>query len=343
MRHKKKVSRSYAKKTQSYTEEESYRSSDQSRLYQWSIRILWLLLAGLLVITGIVALERQFWVADFLVSFRPIFALAALALCLLTFTTKQRRMQILAALLLCVNGFDLLPYYWPHPAVDTSNLRLLLYNADRNYLPYAGIESIVAMIEEEQPQVAVLLEIGEVQATALIEALQDHYPHHLEHQDTETDGFLILSQLPLGSAEPTSIGGGRMAARFTIDIDGNTVQLVSPHPTNPLWSLDERNDQVAALAEWVATADKPLIVAGDLNITMWARNYKAIEHAGVTNTRRGRGVLPTWHSPVPFMTLPIDHVLVSPEIGVHALQVMPSLGSDHLPQVVDLAVPLNSR
>ena len=310
---------------------------------KWLVGVLWLLLIGLLLITGLVALERQVWVADFLVSFRPILALAALTLFLLTFTTKRRRMQIAALLLLITNGIDLLPYYWPHPAADTSNLRLLLYNADRNYLPYVGIDAIVSMIEDEQPQVAVLLEIGEPQAAALIETLHDSYPHQLAHQDIETDGFLILSQLPLDSAEPTSIGGGRLAAHFTIDIGGTPVQFVSPHPTNPLWSLEERNDQLAALAKWISAAETPLIVAGDLNITMWARHYKAIERAGVTNTRRGRGILPTWHSPIPFMTLPIDHVLVSPEIGVHALQIMPSLGSDHLPQVVDLAVPLGNR
>ncbi|MGB1253564.1 MAG: endonuclease/exonuclease/phosphatase family protein [Candidatus Promineifilaceae bacterium] len=307
-------------------------------LAKFGNRLLQLALAGLLIVTLATFLERWFWAADLLVSFRPILTLAALVLLIACAISKQRNLILAALLILLINGRDLPPYYLPQTAAEQSNLRLLLYNADRNYLPYVGVDSVVRLINAEQPQVAVLLEVGEAEAAALEAALIDEFPYQHAHQDIPTDGYMILSQLPLVSAETVSIGGGRSAAAFVVEVEGQSVNVVAPHPTNPLWSLEERNQQVLALATWVESAETPLIVAGDLNVTMWSSYYKAVERAGVRNARRGLGIMPTWNSPIPLLTLPIDHILISSEIAVQRLTLAPSLGSDHLPQVADLYI-----
>ena len=60
------------------------------------------------------------------------------------------------------------------------------------------------------------------------------------------------------------------------------------------------------------------------------------------------GLAPTWPVLQPFGSsvcrlcfpqLPLDHVLVGTGIGVLATRVGPPLGSDHLPLIVDLALP----
>lgn len=83
-----------------------------------------------------------------------------------------------------------------------------------------------------------------------------------------------------------------------------------------------------------------VIIAGDLNTTMWSPYYKRLARdSGLANARKGFGILATWPSFYPFLRIPIDHYLVSPEVRVVDLRMGPKFGSDHRPLVADLFVP----
>jgi endonuclease/exonuclease/phosphatase (EEP) superfamily protein YafD len=86
----------------------------------------------------------------------------------------------------------------------------------------------------------------------------------------------------------------------------------------------------------------PKILVGDLNTSLWSPYYAhLIRQTGLDNARRGFGLLPTWpaYMPWPFLMIPIDHCLVSPDIGVIKMRTGRNIGSDHLPIVVDMVVP----
>ena len=79
--------------------------------------------------------------------------------------------------------------------------------------------------------------------------------------------------------------------------------------------------------------------AGDLNLTPWAPEFSSLLARGnLRDTGPYRGLLATWFSRLPFVGLLIDHVLVSPDIGILANRVGADLGSDHLPVIADLTV-----
>jgi endonuclease/exonuclease/phosphatase family metal-dependent hydrolase len=72
-----------------------------------------------------------------------------------------------------------------------------------------------------------------------------------------------------------------------------------------------------------------------------AAAFQAFLHdTGLRDTRRGRGVQPTWPAWLPLAQVPIDHALVSAGVRVHARFVGGRVGSDRLPIVRDFSLDL---
>ncbi len=97
--------------------------------------------------------------------------------------------------------------------------------------------------------------------------------------------------------------------------------------------------QFAAIGEYAAQVKNPVVVVGDLNTTMWSPFYKSmVKTARLRNARSGFGILPTWPTFMPLLSIPIDHLLVSKEIGVLKVHTGRYVGSDHLPLITDLII-----
>ncbi len=72
--------------------------------------------------------------------------------------------------------------------------------------------------------------------------------------------------------------------------------------------------------------------------TPWSPHFRRLlRDSELRDVARGRGLSPTWYpTPLP-LGIPIDHVLVSDEIGVAQREVGPDLGSDHRAVRVELS------
>lgn len=285
------------------------------------------------------------WVdlAEFAVSLRPLLCLAGSSLLLPSLLFKQKQNAIIVTLSICINLFEFSPYILPTRSASSTNLSVLFYNVDKYRMTQVDIDEVVDLVRETQPDIAVLREVGIPQAAGLLSAFESQYPHTLAYQHAEVDGFVILSRFPLKNTDIFQLGGGRQVGIADIDIAGQLLHLVAPHPTNALHGIEERNQQLTAIADYVATAPRPLIVVGDLNVTMWSGWYKQIERAGVRNVRVGNGILPTWQIPdssplESLVYIPLDHILVSQEIGIFSAKTLPSPGSDHQPLLTQLEI-----
>ncbi len=94
------------------------------------------------------------------------------------------------------------------------------------------------------------------------------------------------------------------------------------------------------LATWAASHSGKAVVFGDLNTTPWSPHFgRLLAEGRLVRAHPRWGVVPTWMVDHPWVALPLDHVLVSPEIGVTSVEVGPDLGSDHRPVWADLVVP----
>ena len=82
------------------------------------------------------------------------------------------------------------------------------------------------------------------------------------------------------------------------------------------------------------------MLAGDLNVTQFSPHFKNLLKTGkLKDSSRGFGYQPTWPAQLPLLNkisecplfrIPLDHVLVSGDIQVRSVELLPSIGSDHL-------------
>ena len=150
-------------------------------------------------------------------------------------------------------------------------------------------------------------------------------------------------------------------ARCRIDVDGVLLNLVTTHFESPRvglnaarregfdglddWrrNVDERLAQARTLAIDLAGVARPLVVAGDLNAPETSPVIGTLLRSGLrdafSSAGRGYGYSYGHALRVGVSFLRIDHVLVSPEIGVATSFVGAPEASDHRPVIADLLLP----
>jgi endonuclease/exonuclease/phosphatase (EEP) superfamily protein YafD len=203
---------------------------------------------------------------------------------------------------------------------------------------YAGF---LALLDNEQPDVVLVQEVSPAWAEEL-ERLGGAWPHQVVEERDGNFGIALLSKYPLtATAIVASEPLGFPTIVATLDISGRRLQLVGTHPMIPLGPRNyaARNTQLTTVGDLLRRSGGARVLIGDLNTSMWDLNYRTLEaRTGLRNARRGFGVRPTWPTFLPFAMIPIDHVVVSGEVGVVDVRTGPRIGSDHLPLVVTLTL-----
>ena len=247
---------------------------------------------------------------------------------------------------LVLAGAAVLPYQARHSAhadVGSSGqrtVRLLLANV---LMSNSAYQRVLELVEAEDADVLIFQEVNERWQRALA-PIGDSYPHIVNRPREDAYGTLVYSRLPIEQVGVLTLGeAGRSTVCLGVIVDGAPLSIVCTHPKQPLWttSFAYRNDQLDRVAEVAASQPHPLILAGDLNMSMWSPWFQRLcERTGLRSVRRGVGVMGSWPAALPrFLRLPIDHFLVSGDVTVSRCALGPPIGSDHLPLIVDLVLP----
>jgi endonuclease/exonuclease/phosphatase (EEP) superfamily protein YafD len=131
--------------------------------------------------------------------------------------------------------------------------------------------------------------------------------------------------------------------KATILVGSHRLQLYSVHTVAPLGDDRARwRAQLRWVEEEIRRERGPLVVAGDFNATRYHHSFRRLlsERLGDAHERRGRGWATTWPRnrwPLPPL-LRLDHVLVSPDIGVRSIKEGLGQGSDHRPIIAELVL-----
>ena len=251
----------------------------------------------------------------------------------------------------------------PPDAAGTRTVRVMTYNIKsyRAVFRRGGFVPLNNEIEQHQPDILVMQDAREVSRKGdLPYGMREVLPQHKLYAYGQ---YAVASRFPIRGCAPADMsfrGEKHEYVRCTVDIDGTAIDLVTAHLLTPREGLNAtREDRLGGLDDWnanfadrMAQADRiagalvplqrPTIVAGDLN---------APEHSPVVQTFLGIGLRDAFslggigwgfthgHSLKPGVSfLRIDHILVSPEIGVREAWVGWRGGSEHRPVVADLVI-----
>jgi endonuclease/exonuclease/phosphatase (EEP) superfamily protein YafD len=200
--------------------------------------------------------------------------------------------------------------------------------------------ALLQLVEMENPDLLIVQEASEGWLNAL-EPLSRSHPYSRFVSNRDNAGIALFSRFPVEEFDAASadfMDFPSLAVRLSVG-DGK-LALISLHPPPPgtdefLW---ERNRQLVKVAEFVKQLPHPVIVAGDLNISVWSPYYSEfVKQSGLVSARKGFGVLPTWPTHNRFIRIPIDHCLVSRELQVNDCRTGKEIGSDHLPLLTDIS------
>jgi len=220
---------------------------------------------------------------------------------------------------------------------DATRFRVLLFNVWFNNYRLADVRRV---IENSKADIVVLVETTPRIRDAM-QPLSATYPYKLDCTGAGRCDIMIFSRSrlvprevketsdpdhsPLVSAE-TEVAGCRLTLFAT--------HMTRPFPNRPYWAQRAQAEEIGGD---VAAPGGAKLVVGDFNAAPWGYVIHTIAKRGGVRALTGAGG--TWPSILPpQMRIPIDHVLASPGLSFISRNVLPKLGSDHLPVLADIAV-----
>ncbi|HHP7232345.1 MAG TPA: endonuclease/exonuclease/phosphatase family protein [Xenococcaceae cyanobacterium] len=285
---------------------------------------------------------------EFTINFKLQYLLLGLFTSFFWFLTHRYTWLLVSLLCVLLNLIAIAPWYFSTPNQVIANsqeptLRLLAFNVLHGNTRY---QDAIALVEQEQPDIAAFLEASPPWDTELT-ALSQIFPYHFSAKKIQIE---IYSKIPLNNPQIQVYGNFRGWVIANLNIADNNITFVATHAYPQLffgdWGWELRNQHLqAGIGKNLGQIEQPTIVIGDLNTTMWSPQYKTmIRHSQLHNTRQGFGILPTQSvllPQIPWLSIPLDHCLVSDDFVVTQMRTGKNIGSDHLPIIVDVVLSNN--
>jgi endonuclease/exonuclease/phosphatase (EEP) superfamily protein YafD len=275
---------------------------------------------------------RFHWALDLFSHFRAQYA-AALLLCALGFFLLRKKMSATASLtgaLLVITTIILSSQSLPAPG-DGSRLKLISFNVNTANPSYA---KVLKYLETENADILFLMEVDMDWLKAL-QPLEAKYPHRLAYPRADNFGIAFLSKIPF-RGETKFFGEHELPwADVTLTNTGIRIAAIHSLPPSGAEYSRNRNEQLAEIADTLKGSPHT-VLCGDLNLSPYSVWFTdLIGRTGMRSTAPPYS--PTWMRKFPLFAIPIDHVLLSPDLTLATRKVGPSLGSDHSALVVEIA------
>jgi endonuclease/exonuclease/phosphatase (EEP) superfamily protein YafD len=220
--------------------------------------------------------------------------------------------------------------------------KVLAFNT---YEGEADVHQLAALIEEQQPDAAAIVEAGRDFADELEPLVEPlgYRVHASRDEGEDVENVTAVVSDRLGDVD-FEVGDDTSAFPY-IEVTGGALgglTFVAFHSIAPVpGSVPEWNADLALLARWCA-GSTPTVVAGDFNATLDHSALRAgTAGCGDAADQRGAGLIPTW-GPTPTLRRigpQIDHVFATAGIEAETFDVREIAGSDHRAITTTLRLP----
>ncbi|MEW6158702.1 MAG: endonuclease/exonuclease/phosphatase family protein [Verrucomicrobiota bacterium] len=271
------------------------------------------------------------WPFELASHFRLQFGALLLAMGFVEWIRKKVRLALGLFAMASINAILI----WPHLQIEHPRhrpehvFRILLVNVQTDNREYAKVLELIA---ERRPDLIVLEEVNSVWLEQL-QSIHAHYPDSITYPRDDNFGIALFSRHELIEPEPIEIGDAEVPAlKARVALGGKETVVLATHPLPPgsPVTFRQRNQHLVALANEIRNLDRPVVLAGDLNVTPWSSAFRALlRNSGLSLPPLGLDS--TWPAHWLPLRIPIDHILLSREfVGVRRT-IGPRIGSDHLP------------
>ncbi len=317
------------------------------------------IVTSVLLVCSVLALSRLFshmgWGVDLLAN---VSYLAAIPLLLMGFVLLLRR-HVVTGLFACVMA--MVAYYPMFPICYASlrntgssrsaeevrasgELSVLIANVHEQP---AALDRLVELFSEYEPDVVVIVEAGRSLGPAFVTRAEvvDRYPMRAVPPIDILYSMVMLSRHPwqhVSFPEETNRHHYLYAFReaYIVNSPAGRFVLTASHPPSPrdATSWAAGNVKIKHLCEVAPNelmgTNLPVVVAGDFNTTATGYRYQWLQaESGLHSSDSDcGGFVGTWPSDWPgFLRLALDRAWGSPDVIFTSRQVLPDIGSDHLP------------
>ena len=231
----------------------------------------------------------------------------------------------------------------PQPVDPRSSLRLVISNVlQENEERTLWLDTIRA----QDPDVIVAVEVDAAWDGAIASLAKD-YPHHVRVPQDNYYGMVLYSRLPFeGEPEVRNLVQDDVPSIHATLLlrDGKRVRLHALHPRPPEPFNDQdsapRDAELVLVGREIAEHERDIatVVCGDLNDVAWSYTTQLfLRLSRLLDPRMGRGLYNSFNAKSHVFKFPLDHVFHSDEFKLIDLQVLPYVGSDHYPILIELS------
>lgn len=206
---------------------------------------------------------------------------------------------------------------------DRQKVKIVSANVFKNNNQY---KNAIDVFTQESPDIIALTETDEIWIKNF-NAVEDTYKYSIKHPRTDNFGLAVYSKLPF-QAKMLDLGEYHLPLAV---LDFKNFRLIIAHPIPPISrnNLHENKLYLEAIAENAQNQRKPVIIAGDLNSTLWGEALKPLFDVGLKRINT-TGVAYTWPTQMPLIAMQIDHFFAK-GITEADFKVLSNIGSDHYP------------
>ena len=285
---------------------------------------------------------RLYWILELTTHFRVQYlAVTALVLAVAALRRRWDAVAVLAAAG-TVSALPVVPYLpralGPEAAAAPATAPLKVLSVNVSYRQFLE-RRLLEIVREADPDIVVVQELTP-HAERVLADLDKLFPHYRKFPADRQYGIGLWSRHELESGETIALG--RLPAiEARVRGPSGSFTVIGVHLSAPVTRrrAAARNQQLAELAARSNGVDEPLIVAGDFNITPYSPYYTDwLEATGLTDSRRGRTLSPSWPTMLRLIGIPIDHVAVNDGFTIVSHRRLPNFESDHYGALVEVVL-----